>query len=551
MKADADTGPGGAASPPLPGPNPMYQFYWDSVNDHRLSLLRCQNCKHFVHYPRPICDECQSTDLLPESISGRGTLFSFTTVMQAGHPYFVDKIPYVIGVIEIEEEPGVRLPAGDRRGRRWIDLRYSSRGGVQGDYKFSYVAVLSAIRGQEFHPMMKLSERVAAVGVGYSTTARRQTIGSWQLAIQACTAALNDAGMTPGDLDGVAVFWSTAGPAPEGLDVIDSQALGYMLGIKPLNWFNDGYPISPAYVAVAMQGIAAIRAGFAHTVLTVRIVPQRLNSTAVINDAAKQPAEIILDDRSFTAPYGFGVAGVEAVTSIAALPARRHMDLFGTTEEQFGAHVAAQRYHASMNDEAVLREPITVNDYLASRYISKPVRILDCDYPVDSASAIIYTAGDRANNWRKKPVWVESAAYSSIKYMDFNNLEMNESSPFHSSRELWNRTDLKPEDVDFAQLYDGFTIIVFQWLEALGFCKLGEAGPFIEAGHTRLGGKLPTNTDGGACNVGRRHGANFCIETVRQLRGECGDRQVPNAEVGVWSNAVGPFSGVVLMTADR
>ncbi len=91
---------------------------------------------------------------------------------------------------------------------------------------------------------------------------------------------------------------------------------------------------------------------------------------------------------------------------------------------------------------------------------------------------------------------------------------------------------------------------MFQWLEALGFCKLGEAGPFVEAGHTRLDGSLPVNTDGGACNVGRRHGANFCIETVRQLRGECGERQVPDAEVGVWANAVGPFSGVVLMTKD-
>jgi acetyl-CoA acetyltransferase len=129
--------------------------------------------------------------------------------------------------------------------------------------------------------------------------------------------------------------------------------------------------------------------------------------------------------------------------------------------------------------------------------------------------------------------------------------DMNHNSPFHAAKELWKRTDLGPADCDFAQLYDGFTIIVFQWLETLGFCKLGEAGSFIEAGYTRLGGSLPVNTDGGACNVGRRHGANFCIETVRQLRGEGGPRQVPNAEVGVWANAVGPFAGAVLMTKDR
>ena len=121
--------------------------------------------------------------------------------------------------------------------------------------------------------------------------------------------------------------------------------------------------------------------------------------------------------------------------------------------------------------------------------------------------------------------------------------------PVHCADALWSRTDLTPQDVDCAQLYDGFSIITFEWLEALGFCGPGEAGPFIAEGHTRLGGTIPLNTDGGACNVGRRHGANFCIESVRQIRGECGQRQVPGAEVAVWSNAVGVFAGAVLLTA--
>jgi len=114
---------------------------------------------------------------------------------------------------------------------------------------------------------------------------------------------------------------------------------------------------------------------------------------------------------------------------------------------------------------------------------------------------------------------------------------------------MWSRTDLGPADVDTAQLYDGFSIITFEWLEALGLCGRGEAGPFIEEGHTRLGGSVPLNTDGGACNFGRRHGANFCIEAVRQLRGEADVRQVPDAEVAVWTNAVGCFAGAVLLTS--
>jgi uncharacterized protein len=99
-------------SPPIPGHHPIHQFYWDAVRAGKLQLLRCQRCGHFIHYPRPICHWCLSTDLLPETISGRGTLYSYTVVMQAGHPFFVDKVPYTIGVMEIDEEPGVRMPGG-------------------------------------------------------------------------------------------------------------------------------------------------------------------------------------------------------------------------------------------------------------------------------------------------------------------------------------------------------------------------------------------------------------------------------------------------------
>jgi acetyl-CoA acetyltransferase len=115
---------------------------------------------------------------------------------------------------------------------------------------------------------------------------------------------------------------------------------------------------------------------------------------------------------------------------------------------------------------------------------------------------------------------------------------------------MWSRTDLRPSDVDVAGLYDGFTFISMQWLEALGFCGEGESGPFVAEGNTGPAGAIPTNTDGGACNVGRRHGANFFIEVTRQLRGECGDRQVPGAQVGVVSNSVGGFAGCALLTAD-
>ena len=391
---------------------------------------------------------------------------------------------------------------------------------------------------------MPKANRVAIVGGGYSTTGRRTGLTSRQLALQAGKAAMADAGMTPQDIDGVASLWSTAGPAPAGAEHVDALDIATMFGMPALNYFATDP--GAVFVAPAIEAVMAIQAGLCHTCITFRIIPQRLSASEIMGGTESIPNEV-RGDQQFVQPFG----AIMPVHTIAGLPMQRHMAVYGTTEEQFGAYVVGQRYHASLNEEAILRTPLTVEDYLNSRYITKPVRLLDCDYPVDSGSAVIFTTEERARDWKKKPVFVEAMAYTGLKSGGF---EMQDDSlhgaPFHTADMLWSRTDLKPTDVDCAQLYDGFTIITFEWLEALGFCKEGEVGPFVEAGHTRLGGSLPVNTDGGACNMGRRHGANFCIEATRQLRGECGVRQIPNAQVSVWANAAGPFAGAMLLTSD-
>ena len=393
---------------------------------------------------------------------------------------------------------------------------------------------------------MSSKNRVAAVGVGYSTTGRRTGLTSRQLAVQAAIAAMRDAGMTPKDIDGSTMLWGVAGAAPPGLDVAESMDIASMLGIGPLNFWNSG--AGPAYIGPAVQAVAAIKSGLCHTVLSMRVIRQRLTGAEILAEDTDAKPTYASDDRQFVEPFG----SVSPMQAIAAMPAQRYMDLYGATEEHFGRHVVAQRQWASHNPDAIFQTPLTLDDYFASRYIAKPVRLLDCDYPVDSASAIIYTTEERARDFAKKPIFAESTALSSVKYQTFENLDdIIENSPDHCARTLWSRTDLKPKDVDCVQLYDGFTIIVFQWLEALGFCGRGEAGHFIAEGRTAMGGSLPLNTDGGACNVGRRHGANFCIESIRQLRGgESGVRQVPDAKVALWANAVGSFSGAMLMTAD-
>jgi acetyl-CoA acetyltransferase len=373
------------------------------------------------------------------------------------------------------------------------------------------------------------NNRVAVVGVGYSTVGRRTGLTSQQLTVQCVKAALDDAGLAAREIDG----FSTLG----GEALADAK----MLGMEPLSFFFTGM-ISPAYVHPAMMAVAAIKSGLAHTVVTTRIMMQQPSGAQRLSEGAKPTA--VGGDMQFMAPLGGGIP-----TQWAGLITRRYMHEFGATEENFADHVVTQRYHASLNDDALFRDLLTKDDYFASRYVSKTVRLLDCDYPVDSGSAIIYTTEERARDLQKKPVFVDSYALSAVSDLNFEILEdMAVTAPEQCAKELFSRTDLNPQDIDCAQLYDGFTFITFQWLEALGFCEPGGAGPFISAGHTRLGGSLPVNTDGGACNVGRRHGANFCIEATRQLRGECGERQVVGARNAVWSNAVGPFAGAMILT---
>jgi acetyl-CoA acetyltransferase len=377
--------------------------------------------------------------------------------------------------------------------------------------------------------------RVAVAGVGYSQVGRNTGLSIDEHLLQCTTAALADAGLGVRDVDGLA----TVGTEP----LHDA----WMLGIEPLNWFAAGM-LAPAFSFAAMQAIAAVASGFCETALALRIIKQQPSAKAMAKGGAPDQLTSFLHAagglRQWLTPFGAG-----SPTQWAGLFTQRYMSQYGATEEDFGRHVIAQRAHAALNDDAIFREPLTMEEYLEARYVSKPLRILDCDYPVDSGSAVIFTTEERARDLRHPVVLIDAYALTAIRDLEFETLsDMVETAPAPCARSLWSRTSLTPADVDTAQLYDGFSIIVFQWLEALGFCGPGEAGGFVRDGNTRLGGSLPVNTDGGACNVGRRHGANFCIEATRQLRGECGERQVDGAEVAVFTNAVGPFAAAALLT---
>jgi acetyl-CoA acetyltransferase len=232
---------------------------------------------------------------------------------------------------------------------------------------------------------------------------------------------------------------------------------------------------------------------------------------------------------SFQAPFGMG-----APTTSYSQVAQRHMYEYGTTSEQLAEIAVAMRYHASMNPEAKYRDLITTEDVVNSRMVCDPLHMLDCCIISDGGGAVVVVSPERARGLRQKPVWYLGGAmafeHRCSGYRDFTKIAAAQSGP----RALAD-AGVEPADVDVLMAYDSFTITVLATLEGLGFCKFGEGGPFVEGGRLRLGGALPTNTDGGglSSNHPGARGIFLLIEAVRQLRGGMGVRQVQDCELAV------------------
>jgi acetyl-CoA acetyltransferase len=235
-----------------------------------------------------------------------------------------------------------------------------------------------------------------------------------------------------------------------------------------------------------------------------------------------------------------------------AMKMRRRMEEFATTQEDFGQVAVNARRWSKDNERAVLRDEVTMEDYLSSRPITEPLLLLDCDYPVSGSVAAILTTRERAVDLAKRPVFVDALAYGTGANPDWvfaEDIMFRGCLP--AARRLWSRTSLTPQDVDVAELYDGFTHITMSWVEALGFCGIGEFGDWVDGGKSIApGGRLPLNTNGGQLAEGRLHGLGFLTEAVLQLRGECGVRQVPGAKVAAVANAHGPQAGCMLLRTE-
>ncbi|HJR26402.1 MAG TPA: thiolase family protein, partial [Acidimicrobiales bacterium] len=237
-----------------------------------------------------------------------------------------------------------------------------------------------------------------------------------------------------------------------------------------------------------------------------------------------------------------------------ALNAHRHFHEFGTTPEQLAMIALNARRNAVINPKAVYREPMTLDDYFASRVITTPFRLYDCDAPVDGSTAVIVSTADHAPNVDHPVARVEAVGTALRGRPSWDQFDdMTTMAARDAGAQVWTRTDLTPADVDVAELYDGFSFLSMVWLEALGFCGRGESGPFVEGGHRiALDGDLPLNTHGGQLSAGRLHGFGFIHEACLQLRGEAGERQVPGqrVEVAAVANGGGPIAGAMLLTRE-
>ena len=245
--------------------------------------------------------------------------------------------------------------------------------------------------------------------------------------------------------------------------------------------------------------------------------------------------------------------GAASAANWIAMFAMRHFHEFGTTREQLAQIALNARRNAALNPKAVYREPMTMDDYLGARMISYPFGLYDCDVPVDGSTAVVVSHAQTAPDLRKAPLRVEAVGSalrgrpSWDQFDDLTTMALRDAGAM-----LWERTDLRPADVDVAECYDGFSFIALAWLEALGFCGRGEGGAFIEGGERiALGGELPLNTHGGQLSAGCLHGYGFLHEAALQLWGEGGARQVPgDPQVAVAAAGGGPLGGCLLLRRD-
>ncbi|MEB3051456.1 OB-fold domain-containing protein [Mycolicibacter sp. MYC123] len=544
---------------PLPTITPENEFFWTAGADGVLRLQECGDCAALIHPPQPVCRYCRGTNIGVRDVSGRATLAGFTVNHRFSLPGM--PAPYVVAQVAIDEDPRVRLttniidcdPERLELGQQ-VDVTFEQHEDVwlplfrpAPDGTDSKPLPDDEIAPQDYarhvRPMVrseKFEDKVALTGVGMSTLGRRQMVDPLSLTVAACQAAVADAGLSLDDIDGLSTYPGAGLPGPFGEG--GATAVEAALGLRP-TWHNGGLEtFGPGGSVIA--AMLAVATGLARHVLCFRTLWE-----ATYNELMKQGKIIPHGGRTTSWQMPFG--GISAAHTLAQ-NAQRHFHRYGTTRETLGWIALNQRANAALNPTAIYRDPMTMDDYLSARMITTPFGLYDCDVPCDGAVAVIVSAVDAARDLAKPPVLVEAVGTQIIERIDWDQSTLtHEPQVLGQAAHLWSRTSLRPSDVDVAELYDGFSFNCLSWIEALGFCGIGESKSFLDGGtNIARDGVLPLNTHGGQLSHGRTHGMGLIHEAVTQLRGEAGARQVSGARVAVASSGGLTPSGVILLRAD-
>lgn len=369
--------------------------------------------------------------------------------------------------------------------------------------------------------MFRLRDKYAIAGVGETAYSKDSGTTVLNLAVEACLKAANDAGVDVKDVDGI-VSYNFGDSAP-------AMAVATALGIPDVGYAVDFAGGGNAANLITLSAAAAMEAGLAKNVLCFRAMNGR--SGFRLGGGRQMQARGITQH---TAPYGW-ITYPQAM----AMWARRHMIEYGTSAEHLGEIAVTFRGNAALNERAMQRTPITMDDYMASRFIVEPFRMLDICLESDGACAVLMTDAERARDMAKPPVYLMGGAYGggpnqgedlfdAIRWPDHSR-----NYAAYIADDLWASAGVGPKDVDVAEIYDCFTYSVIMQLEGLGFVKAGEGGPYCASGAIARDGELPVNTHGGLLSEAYIHGFNHVLEAVRQLRGEAGPGQIAGAEIAL------------------
>ncbi|MXQ78130.1 lipid-transfer protein [Rhodococcus rhodochrous] len=386
--------------------------------------------------------------------------------------------------------------------------------------------------------MSGLSGAAAIVGIGATDFSKDSGRSELRLAAEAVRAALDDAGLTPADVDGLVSFT---------MDTNTEVAVARSVGIPRLKFFSRIHYGGGAACATVQQAAMAVATGVADVVVAYRAFNERSGARyGQVNTALAAQVNSSGTDNAFSYPHGLSTPA-----SFVAMVAQRYMHVSGATSADFGAVAVADRAHAATNPKAFFRgKPITLEDHQNSRWIAEPLHLLDCCQESDGGVAIVVTSAERAKDLKQTPAVIAAAAqgsgpdqYIMTSYYRDGLTGLPEMGIVGD--QLWEQAGIGPQDIATAVLYDHFTPYVLMQLEELGFCGRGEAKDFVADG-IQVGGRLPINTHGGQLGEAYIHGMNGIAEGVRQIRGTAVNQVDDVDHVLVTAGTGVPTSGLVL-----